>query len=148
MNGTTEAALYLWEKAEKHELLNGVCQQLVEGVGIEAANIDMYLTGKHINRKRSNKESVVSGKNNEKEKIAIRLTESVKKSKKLETQKLLLQTKEIWFTQISNKDNDVEGTTIYEHRPKYIKMLEDQIASLQAQLDYEDIDDIAKDLEN
>jgi len=118
------------------------------GVGIETANIDMYLTGKHINRKRSNKESVVSGKNNEKEKIAIRLTESVKKSKKLETQKLLLQTQEIWFTQISNKDNDVEGTTIYEYRPKYIKMLEDQIASLQAQLDYEDIDDIAKDLEN
>ena len=106
------------------------------------------MTGKHINRKRSNKESVVSGKNNEKEKIAIRLTESVKKSKKLETQKLLLQTQEIWFTQISNKDNDVEGTTIYEYRPKYIKMLEDQIASLQAQLDYEDIDDIAKDLEN
>jgi len=108
----------------------------------------MYLTGKHINRKRSNKESVVSGENKEKEKIAIRLTESVKKSKKLETQKLLLQTQEIWFTQISNKDNNVEGTTIYEYRPKYIKMLEDQIASLQAQLDYEDIDDIAKDLEN
>ena len=81
LNGTTEAVLYLWEKAEKHELLNDVCQQLVEGVGIETANIDMYLTGKHINRKRSNKESVISGENNEKAKIAIRLTESVKKSK-------------------------------------------------------------------
>ena len=103
---------------------------------------------KNISRKRSNKESDISGENNEKAKIAIRLTESVKKSQKLETQKLIHDKQEIWFTHISNLDNDVEGTTIYEYWPKYIKMLEYQIASLQAQLDCDDIDDIATDVEN
>ena len=134
----------MWEKAERHELSNDVCQQLVEGVGIDTTNIDSYFTGNNTTRKRSNKESDISRENNEHAKNAfIRLEESMNKLQKLETQKLIHDKQEIWFTHTSNLHHEVEGTPSYNNKAKYIKILEKQIADLQAQLDCNDIDDIA-----
>ena len=85
----------------------------------------------------------LSGKQRTCENAFIRLEESMNKLQKLETQKLIHDKQEIWFTHTSNLHHEVEGTPAYNNKTKYIKILEKQIADLQAQLDCNDIDDIA-----
>ena len=140
--------LYPWEKADGHQLLDVVCQQLVEGVDIDTTSMQSHLKGSKRKEKRANSDENINMvsllkeemKNNSRE--ILKSGREIEKTRKLKTHKLIHGLESKLFEEEMKVGEGQKGTNHYKKRAKYIRKLEQEIADLQAQLFCDEIDDI------